>query len=95
MIVGDDRIAEQNTEHWGLFSLGVERSGDGDLWSAVHAQPVETDEGAVDAGNLATIIVEPVFPAGTAPKSTELKVQVEVGLEGAINGVGNPYDAPK
>jgi hypothetical protein len=49
----------------------------------------------VDAGNLATIIVEPVFPAGTAPKSTELKVQVEVGLEGAINGVGNPYDAPK
>jgi len=49
----------------------------------------------VDARNLATNIVEPVFPAGTAPKVTELKVQVEVVLEGAINGAGNPYDAPK
>jgi hypothetical protein len=31
MIVDDGRIAEQNTEHRGLFSLVVERSGDGDL----------------------------------------------------------------
>ena len=93
MIVGDDRIAEQNTGDYFPWWLN-------DLVTAIfdplpHARPVETDEGAMDARNLATNIVEPVFPAGTAPKSTELKVQVEVGLEGTINGVGNPYDAPK
>lgn len=92
MIVDDDRIAEQNTGDYFPWWLN-------DLVTAIFdplptLDQLKTDEGAVDARNLATNIVEPVFPAGTAPKSTELKVQVEVGLEGAINGVGNPMTPP-
>ena len=66
MIVDDDRIAEQNTGDYFPWWLN-------DLVTAIfdplpHARPVETDEGAMDARNLATNIVEPVFPAGTAPR---------------------------
>ena len=43
-----------------------------------------------EARDLATKIVEPVFPS-TAIVGTEIKVQVGVGLDGSVNGVGNPY----
>jgi len=52
--------------------------------------PILSDE---EARKLATNIVEPVFPPGSA-KGTEVKVQVGVELDGTINGVGNPYNVP-
>lgn len=52
--------------------------------------PILSDE---EARRLATNIVEPVFPPGS-PKGTEVKVQVGVMLDGAVNGVANPYNAP-
>src|SRR5580658_5569163 len=45
-----------------------------------------------EARNLATKIVEPVFPPGSL-KGTEVKVQVEASLDGTVNGAGNPYNA--
>jgi TonB family protein len=46
-----------------------------------------------EARKLATKIVEPKFPPGTE-KGTEIKVQIGVGLDGSVSGVGNPYDVP-
>jgi TonB family protein len=52
--------------------------------------PILTDE---EARKLATNVVEPVFPAGTA-KGTVVKIEVGVSLDGTINGAGNPDNAP-
>jgi hypothetical protein len=52
--------------------------------------PILSDE---EGRKLATKIVEPEFPPGSA-KGTQVKVQVGVSLDGSINGVGNPYDVP-
>ena len=52
--------------------------------------PILSDE---EARKLATKIVEPVFPPGSL-KGTEVKVQVGVSLDGAVNGVSNSYHAP-
>jgi len=46
-----------------------------------------------EARRLATSIVEPVFPPGSA-KGTEVKVQIGVSLDGTVNGAGNPYNVP-
>jgi hypothetical protein len=46
-----------------------------------------------DARNLATKVVEPVFPVGTA-KGTEVKVRLGVSLDGSVNGLSNPYNVP-
>ncbi len=40
---------------------------------------------------LATKIVEPDFPQGAAPSGTEVRIQIGVNLDGAVNGAGNPY----
>ncbi len=52
--------------------------------------PILSDE---EARKLATKIVEPTFPPGSA-KGTEVKVQIGVGLDGTVNGAGNPYNVP-
>lgn len=52
--------------------------------------PILSDK---EARDLATNIVEPVFPPGTT-KGTEVKVQIGVSLDGTINGAGNPYNVP-
>jgi hypothetical protein len=52
--------------------------------------PILSDE---EARKLATTVVEPVFPPGTA-KGTEVKVQIGVSLDGTVNGAGNQYNAP-
>jgi Gram-negative bacterial TonB protein C-terminal len=46
-----------------------------------------------EARKLATNVVEPKFPPGSA-KGTEVKVQIGVSLDGSVNGVGNPYNVP-
>jgi len=43
-----------------------------------------------EARKLATGIVEPVFPPGSAPKGTEFVVQISVDETGKLTGVGNP-----
>lgn len=53
--------------------------------------PILTND---EARKLAVKIVEPEFPPGIAPKGTEVKIQVGVSLDGAINGAGNPYNVP-
>ncbi len=52
--------------------------------------PILSDE---EARKLATNIVEPTFPPGSA-RGTEVKVQIGVSLDGTVNGVSNPYNAP-
>ena len=52
--------------------------------------PILSDE---EARRLASHVVEPVFPAGSA-KGTEVKVQIGVALDGSVNGAGNPYNVP-
>lgn len=52
--------------------------------------PILSDK---EARDLATNIVEPVFPPDAA-KGTEVKVQIGVSLDGTINGAGNPYNVP-
>jgi hypothetical protein len=52
--------------------------------------PILSDE---EARKLATNVVEPVFPPGTA-KGTEVKVQIGVNLDGTVNGIANSYHAP-
>jgi len=52
--------------------------------------PILSDEAA---RKLATNIVEPVFPPGSA-QGTEVKVQIGVSLDGTVNGAGNPYNVP-
>jgi outer membrane biosynthesis protein TonB len=46
-----------------------------------------------EARKLATNVVEPKFPPGSA-KGTEVKVQIGVSLDGSVNGVGNLYNVP-
>jgi outer membrane biosynthesis protein TonB len=46
-----------------------------------------------DARKLATRVVEPSFPAG-AVSGTVVKIQIEVALDGTVNGASNPYGAP-
>lgn len=46
-----------------------------------------------EARSLATKIVEPRFPP-EVKKGTEVKVQLSVGQDGTISGVGNPYNLP-
>jgi hypothetical protein len=45
-----------------------------------------------DARALATNIVEPIFPSGSADKGTEISVQISVDETGKLTGVGNPQD---
>jgi outer membrane biosynthesis protein TonB len=47
-----------------------------------------------DARKLAEDVIEPVFPPGSAPSGTVVKVEIGVGLDGAVSGASNLSGAP-